>query len=153
MKHHLKSFFAFTTVIVLVLSLAACGTSTPSGESTSDASLSAKVEEEIVSENKFQQFEKALTDKGIAFDVNPKSAALVGATEGYGYIFGDETSVELYLFDTSTDTYKEASANSKLSVAAFGISMDVVFNKDICIYYNGTPSAKNDIETIFNNLK
>ena len=36
--------------------------------------------------------------------------------------------------------------NNKIYVESFGIDMDVVFNDDICIYYNGEVANKADIE-------
>lgn len=47
---------------------------------------------------------------------------MVGAKEGYGYKFNDETSVELYLFDKASDAYKEAIKNNKIYLESFGIA-------------------------------
>ena len=49
--------------------------------------------------------------------------------------------------------YKNASKNNKLILEFFGIMMNVIFNGDICIYFNGDPAEKAIITDIFNNIK
>ena len=177
----MKKLLIITALLVaLVLTFASCTSSTPSdsntptnkqeqttenttdnvSENTTDNNQSTENDttppvstEAPVQVSKFQQFEQGLTDKGIKFEKNDKAAAMVGAKEGYGYAFGDETSVEIYLFDKATDSYKEASKNNKLTLEGFGITFDVIFNDDVCIYFNGEPQNKADIQTIFENLK
>ena len=129
-----KTIVAFLTVCMLFTFLVACG----DGGS---------------SQSKFEQFENGLVENNIQFEINPKAAAMVGAKEGYGYIFSDGTSVELYLFDTSTKAYKDSFKTNKLNLESFGITFDVIFNGDICIYFNGEPTEKTVITNIFNDLK
>ena len=160
----MKKFLAISLAICMLVCLVACRGNSNSTDTTSNNQTQANENitednkqpestEETVKLSKFEQFEKGLTDKNIQFEVNSKSATMVGAKEGYGYSFADDTSVELYLFDTSTDAYKEASKNNKLNLVDFGITMDVIFNNDICIYFNGEPANKVDIQNIFNNIK
>ena len=111
------------------------------------------VTEGSVKLNKFEQFEKGLTDNNIQYEVSQKVATMVGASEGYGYTFSDGTSVEIYLFDTSTEAYKAAFSSNKLNLESFGISMDVIFNGDICIYFNGESTNKAVITNVFNAIK
>ena len=161
MKNKLKTLLALLLVVVMALSFVACGNSnttdttdtdnSSTNNSTTDASSTNS--NEPVQLDKFQQFENGLTDKQIGFEIVQKMGSMVGAKEGYGYKFNDETSVELYLFDKASDTYKEAIKNNKIYVESFGIAMDVVFNDDICIYYNGEVANKADIEAIFESLK
>ena len=161
MKNKLKTLLALLLVVVMALSFVACENSnttdttdtdnSSTNNSTTDASSTNN--NETVQLDKFQQFENGLTDKQIEFEIVQKMGSMVGAKEGYGYKFNDETSVELYLFDKASDTYKEAIKNNKIYVESFGIAMDVVFNDDICIYYNGEVANKADIEAIFESLK
>lgn len=152
MKNKLKTLLALLLVAVITLFVVACGNSNTSD--TTDSTIDASsTNNEAVQLDKFQQFEKGLSDKQIEFEVVQKMGSMVGAKEGYGYKFNDETSVELYLFDKGSDAYKEATKSNKLYVESFGIAMRVVFNDDICIYYNGEVSNKADIEAIFESLK
>ena len=157
----MKKILALCLAICMLVCLVACGgnsnpadtnsnNQTQSNQSSTENNQST---EETTKLSKFEQFEKGLTDKGIQFEVTQKAATMVGAKEGYGYSFTDETSVEIYLFDTSTDAYKEASKNNKLNLVDFGITMDVVFNGDICIYFNGETTNKAEIQNIFNGIK
>ncbi len=162
MKNKLKTLLALLLVAVMALSVVACGNNnntdttdtdnSSTNNSTTDTS-STNNNDESVQLDKFQQFENGLTDKQIGFEIVQKMGSMVGAKEGYGYKFNDETSVELYLFDKTSDAYKEAIKNNKIYVESFGIAMDVVFNDDICIYYNGEVANKADIEVIFESLK
>ena len=161
MKNKLKTLLALLLVAVMALSFVACGNSnttdttdtdnSSTNNSTTDASSTNN--NETVQLDKFQQFENGLTDKQIEFEIVQKMGSMVGAKEGYGYKFNDETSVELYLFDKTSEAYKDAIKNNKIYVESFGIAMDVVFNDDICIYYNGEVANKADIEAIFESLK
>ena len=161
MKNKLKTLLALLLVAVMTLSFVACGNSittdttdtdnSSTNNSTTDASSTNN--NETVQLDKFQQFENGLTDKQIEFEIVQKMGSMVGAKEGYGYKFNDETSVELYLFDKTSEAYKDAIKNNKIYVESFGIAMDVVFNDDICIYYNGEVANKADIEAIFESLK
>lgn len=124
-----------------------------STEQTTETYSQLEETEAIVLLNKFEQFEKGLEDKSIKFETNEKSAEMVGAKQGYGYIFEDGTAVELYLFDTSSDSYAQAVNSGKLAVAVFGITLDVTFNDDICIYFNDENALEAEIMQIFNNIK
>lgn len=146
MKKVLKSVLSFLLATVMVISFVGCG-------NNGDTGVSSASDIEAVKLDKFQQFEKELLDKGIEFEIVEKMGAMIGAKEGYGYKFNDESSVELYLFDKGSDAYKEAIKTSKVSIESLGMTMRVDFNDDICIYYNGEVTNRSDIETIFNSLK
>ena len=161
MKNKLKPILSLLLVVVIALSLVACGSNNATNTSdtdntstnTSTTDIPSTNNSETVQLDKFQQFEKGLSDRQIEFEVIQKMGSMVGAKEGYGYKFNDETSVELYLFDKNSDAYKEAIKTNKLYVESFGIAMNVIFNDDICIYFNGDVANKADIETIFESLK
>lgn len=161
MKTTLKTLLALLLVAVMALSFVACGNNNATNTSdtdnpstnTSATDTPSTDNSETVQLDKFQQFEKGLSDRQIEFEVVQKMGSMVGAKEGYGYKFNDETSVELYLFDKNSDAYKEAINTNKLFVESFGIAMNVIFNDDICIYFNGDVANKADIETIFESLK
>ena len=146
-----KVLVAFLIICLLFTVFVACDNGdgshqTSNGEQTQPS-------ETLNTLTKFEQFEKGLSEKNIQFEVNQKAAAMVGAKEGYGYNFSDGTAVEVYIFDTSTDAYKDAYKNNKLILESFGITMDVIFNGDICIYFKGDPAEKAIITDTFNNIK
>ena len=154
----MKKLTALLLAICMFVCFAACGSGNNAAETVSNSTTTETADqtqptEETVTVNKFEQFEAGLTEKNISFEVNKKAATMVGAEEGFGYIFADDTSVELYLFDTSSDAYKEASKNNQLNLSDFGITMDVVFNGDICMYVNGAPADLAEIQNIFENIK
>ena len=107
----------------------------------------------IETKSKFEQFESALKEKEISFEKTEKSASMVGAKEGYGYIFSDNNSVELYLFDTSSEAYKKVKSSGHITIEIMEITMPVDDNKGIVIYYNDDVSNKTEIEKIFKDLK
>ena len=156
----MKKFLALCLVLFMLICLTACGSNNPTSTSNNEKTQTSEIvsedkttTEETTELSKFEQFEKGLKDNGLQFEITEKMASMVGAKEGYGYLFTDETSVELYLFDTSSDAYKEAKKSNKLNLVDFGITMDVVFNKDICIYFNGESTNKTQIQNIFNGIK
>ena len=105
---------------------------------------------------KFQQFEQGLTEKEINFEKGEVDAKLYGAEKSYLYIFDDGSAVQLYLFDKDSSAYKVAVNKNELQtswISAISQAKPVVFNDDICIYFHGTPTAKTEIEAIFNNIK
>lgn len=107
----------------------------------------------VKTKSKFEQFESALTEKGLTFEKITKSAPMVGAKEGYGYIFDEDSSVELYLFETSSDAYKNVKSSGNITIESMGITMPVDINNGIVIYYNGDVSNKTEIVNIFKSLK
>ena len=155
----MKKIFALLLAVVFSLSFVACGNGNDKKTSKSDKQTQTNENVfdngmgEINNLNKFEQFEKGLSDKGIEFKVNEKAAEMVGAKEGYGYKFDDGTAVELYLFDATTSAYIKAKTNRELTVEGFGTTLDVEFNGDICIYFNGESSYKSEIQNIFNSIR
>lgn len=157
----MKRIIVFCLVVCLTTFFVAC--SDTNGSSKSDSSNQPQSGTNIADNSgipevteklsKFEQFENALKEKSIQFNVTQKAATMIGAKEGYGYSFTDNTSVEVYLFDTSTDEYKAAYKSNKINLPDFGITMDVVFNGDICIFFDGKPINKDDILNAFNSVK
>lgn len=142
-----KILAVFLTFCLMLSLFVACDNERSSEKDKEDR------EQQSETVNKFEQFEKGLTEANISFEVNEKAASMVGAKEGYGYIFADGTAVEVYLFDVFSDAYKAASKNNQLTVQSFGMTLDVVFNGDICIYFNDEPTDKATIMNIFNSIK
>lgn len=103
--------------------------------------------------SKFEQFEKALESNNIKFKKIWIHAAMIGAKEGYRYKFTDDTAVELYLFDTNSNSYKKLVTTKKAELDNLNISFDVDFVDDICFLFNGEPQNKDMIVSLIHNLK
>lgn len=178
----MKKIALLSLVFVMLLSLFACGennngadttpsTGAESTESKAEATESkaesteseAEPEESTTQENKLQQFEQGLTDKGIKFNKSESTdnATWFGAEKCYCYEFGEGAEygyAYVYLFDKESESYKQAVKENKISyLPEYGSSSkEVIFCDDICIqfcFYNGHLDIKAEIETIFNNIK
>jgi predicted small lipoprotein YifL len=152
----MKKFLTLIFIFAVAVSLTGCGTKSNENNTADTSDKDTTVDDstnQAFEVNKFEQFETALTEKGITYEKNEKTASLVGATEGYGYIFSDGTSVELYLFDMSSNAYKEAKSSKTIKVSVIDMTLPVEINDDIAIYYNGTPAQRDVIEQIFQIFK
>ena len=69
-------------------------------------------------ETVFEKFEKSLSDKGYTFEKVKMASELVGAKEGVKYKT-DKGNIELYEFDRTTESYKQAVTEQKL-VSQYG---------------------------------
>ena len=145
----MKKILSLLLITGSIFLLAGCGATTNDGEKDNGNNNPPVVE----TKSKFEQFESALTEKGITFEKIEKSASMVGAKEGYGYIFNDDSSVELYLFDTSSEAYKKVKSSGHITIEMMEITMPVDDNKGIVIYYNDDVSNRTEIENIFKALK
>ena len=67
----------------------------------------------------FEQFENALIEKNLTFEKVTMAADLVGAEQGIKYKLQNEN-VELYRFDTSSDSYVVAEETQSLKMDGFG---------------------------------
>ena len=157
MKKNSKKIITILIASITALSLTSCGNNKDTTNNSPANSYSADIVSPDTNEtaqlDKFVQFETGLSQKNIEYETIEKMGNMVGAKEGYGYKFIDGTSVELYLFDKDSTEYKEAVKTNKLYLEAFDIYMDVVFNDDMCIYYDENISSTEYIEEIFNNLR
>ena len=65
------------------------------------------------------KFEDELKSRNIAYEKIETAAAMIGAEKGVKFLIGDGR-VEVYVFDKSSEAYKTAEKNQKISLAGFG---------------------------------
>lgn len=65
------------------------------------------------------KFEDELKSRNIAYEKVETAAAMIGAEKGVKFLIGDGR-VEVYVFDKSSEAYKTAEKNQKISLAGFG---------------------------------
>lgn len=108
----MKRILALVLSLIVVVSLFGC-TSGEKNMSTDDSTIGD------VKETVFEQFESRLTKEGIRYEKVSMAADLIGAKEGAKYKIG-EGSVELYLFDESSDAYVNAEKKQAVTLEDFG---------------------------------
>ncbi len=126
-----KCIIYLMIIFVISLVLTGCG------------SNNEELDSDNVNENDNQvsyTFEDLKTDL-MALDssteVNQKSASLIGAEEGYGYIIG-ECSIEVYKYDKSSEQYKTAELNQQISMPSFDMTFDATVKNGYAYIQDGT---------------
>ena len=108
-----KKAILFVSAIALTLILTGCGSN--GGVETVEQSGGNKAS------YTFDNLKEDLTALDSNIEINDKSAELVGATEGYGYMM-DGCTIEVYKYDKTSDQYKTAEKEQKISMPSFGMS-------------------------------
>lgn len=109
-----KTFLALLILLMVPLLLTGCG----SKEETSNNNSSNGATQKEETKKSTYTLENLKTDfqaLDSSVEITKKSAEMVGATEGYGFI-GSSCTIEVYKFDTSTEQYKKALKDQKLSM-------------------------------------
>lgn len=73
----------------------------------------------------FENLKDDLTALDSSIEINQKSASMVGATEGYGYIMTNCT-FEVYKYDEKSEQYKKAEKEQKITMPSFEMTFDAV---------------------------
>lgn len=71
----------------------------------------------------FENLKSDLSKLDSSIQVIQKAANYVGAEEGYGYVMSN-CSIEVYRFNKSSEEYKKAEAEQKLSMPSVNMSFD-----------------------------
>ena len=108
-----KKLLLFVSVTAITLILTGCGSNTSSEPTKQSGGTKASYT--------FENLKEDLTALDSNIEIYEKSAGLVGATEGYGYIMGD-CSIEVYKYDKTSDQYKTAEKEQKISMPSFGMT-------------------------------
>lgn len=103
--------------------------------------------------NKFEEFEKGLTEAEIKFEKNEKSADMIGALEGYSYLYNETDYIELYLFDPKSEDFKKVNETEEITVEVVDVSLPVIINDELVLYIDNGISNKEEIIEIFKNVK
>lgn len=125
---------------LLVFVLAGCG----SNES-SDKTETPKSEEKTNS-NLFAAMESTLKNNGFTItDTIDMAADMVGGESGKKFVT-DQGNIEIYKFDTSSDAYKKAKDEGKLTLEGFG-DFSVIVNGEYAMLSDDVPSTTIDLFT------
>lgn len=126
-----------------------------SQEQSASSGASSQPEVSVASTNdktKFEQFKSGIDGLGLKYTEVVMGAQLIGAEQGTKYKLSSENSIELYRFDTSSDSYKKAKKNKAVTLEGFG-DLPVEIQDDMGIMFNGTIKDKDKILDIFKALK
>ena len=110
-----KSIFYLVIILVISLILTGCGSNNEELESNE-----VKESDNQVSYT-FEDLKTDLMALDSSTEINDKSASLIGAEEGYGYIIG-ECNIEVYKYDKNSEQYKTAEQNQQISMPSFGMT-------------------------------
>lgn len=122
----------------------------------SQKSITERTEKE--KEITIEDFKTKLEESGLTIsDTIQKSAELIGAEEGIGYEI-DGTVIEVYKFnENSTDdltktNIESAKKDGKINMATFNMTLNVKYNKGLCLIgYENHPDKEKILE-VFNSL-
>lgn len=117
-----KRITILIVTIVFAFLLTGCG-SKDVNNSTEENKDNMSTEQTTKSSYTFENLKSDLTGLDSGIQVNQKSATMVGAEEGYGYIMSS-CSLEVYRFDKSSEQYKTAEKEQKLSMPSMNMSFN-----------------------------
>ena len=105
-----KKVLGLLLILIVPLCLTGCGSEDNKTESNKQ-------------DYTFENLKTDLTALDSNIEINQKSAEMLGAEEGYGYIMSDCT-IEVYKFDKSSSAYKTDEKDQKLSMPSLDMSFD-----------------------------
>ncbi len=121
----MKKLISITLVLLLALSLAACG------------SQSGSTKKEYT----FAEFQAALGEKVAMDSVSEKSADMIGAVQGIGFFVGDK-SFELYQFDDNAKIKDAEDGKFSFTIQGFGtFEMNSTVNGKFVLLYKNADDA------------
>ena len=115
-----KSIISLMMIFAISLILTGCGSNSKETNNDTTNENNDKVA------YTFEDLKTDLITLDSSTEVNQKSASMIGAEEGYGYIVGDCT-VEVYKYNKSSDEYKKAEKDQKISMP----SLDMTFKATV----------------------
>lgn len=125
---------------------------------STEAQQSTIGQTEEVKETNIEEFKTKLEESGLTIsDTIQKSAELIGAEEGIGYEIDGEV-IEVYKFnENSTDdltktNIESAKKDGKINMTTFNMTLNVKYNKGLCLVRYENHPDKEKILEVFNNL-
>lgn len=127
-----KSIIGFVLILTLAFTLTGCGTenSKNNQEEKNDGGL-------IKESYNFENLKSDLLALDSSTEINEKSASMVGAEEGYGYIIG-ECTMEVYKYDKNSEQYKKAVKDQKISIPSFDMTFNATVKDGYAYTQDGT---------------
>ena len=125
-----KSIIGFILILTFAITLTGCGTNnekTNQEEKTNGGTTKTSYN--------FEDLKSDLLTLDSSTEVNEKSASMIGAEEGYGYIIG-ECTMEVYKYDKNSDQYKKAVKEQKISMPSFDMTFNATVKNGYAYNYN-----------------
>ncbi len=155
----MKKYLSLVMIIALVFCLTGCGdkeadnkkdesSNNTTNETTDNNQEETNKETELTSIN---DFESEVQKLGIDYEKTDMVASYINAETGIKLKSGD-TKLEIYKFDSSSEAYKKAETNQKVTMEGFGDFEAIVKNGYALMIDNNFPQYDKVIE-IFNKLK
>ncbi len=134
---------------LICLSLTGCGSENKTTIDNKDNDTN--ISEDTNSLTSIDDFEKEVKNLGITYTKTDMVATYINAESGIKLVNGDYK-LEIYKFDSSTDAYKNAEKNQKVTMEGFGDFDAIVKNGYALMIDDEFPKYDSVIE-IFNKLK
>lgn len=112
-----KGIISLVMLFAITLILTGCGSNTDSTGGNKETNKESSYT--------FENLKSDLLALDSTTEVNEKSASLIGAEEGYGYIVGNCT-VEVYKYDKKSEQYKIAEKNQQISMPSFDMAFKAI---------------------------
>lgn len=154
----MKKIYTLFIVFVLFICVTGCGTNDQEENKSNNNTIEENEtkKDEVKTENNneitsIDDFENEVKTLGISYTKVQMAAEYVGAESGIKLKSGDYK-LEIYKFDSSSNTYKTAEQNQKLSMEGYGDFDAIVKNGYAIMIDKDFPQYDKVIE-IFNKLK
>lgn len=105
------------------------------------------------SELSVSSFEEILKQNNITYSKLNEEKPREGIKETYYFYFDDETMLNLYVFDTKSDLYKQVKKDGTMNNTDIGGEFFVTLNKNLAISFEGDSKYKALITEKFEALK
>lgn len=96
--------------------------------------------------------ESKIKDLGITVSKTQTSYEMVGAKNGYKLKSG-ETTLEVYQYDTNSESYKSAEANQKITLEEMNMSFDAIVKNGYAYILDGNFPQYDKVIEILNKLQ
>lgn len=136
-------------VVTFTLMLAGCGGNKNTVEDKKDNTNSGTVEKETINLENLQSKIEAL---GISCEKTEVYYQMVGATNGFK-LNAEDTRVEIYKFDKSSDAYKKAEKEQKITLDGMDMSFDAKVQNGYAYIIDNEFPKYDEVINILNNLK
>ncbi len=94
----------------------------------------------------------AIEDLGLTCEKNESLFSLVGATNGFK-LKSQEKTLEIYQFDTNSDSYKLAESTQQLTLQSFNSTLPAVVKNGYAYLIDSDFPQYNEVITLLDNLK
>lgn len=139
-------------IMFVLLSLAAftgCSNEKTNNNNGQENDNNNIVQEENIT---LSNLEQKINDLGIETTKTKTAYEMVGAKDGYKLTSNNST-LEVYQFDTSTDAYKTAEETQKITLESMGISFDAVVKNGFAYILNNNFPEYDAVLNLLNKLQ